>query len=105
MKNKGFTLVELLVVIGIIALLVSILLPAIRRASENTPAIEAVVTDKVQGLTEYNNPTYRVEVDTGNGKIWYEANKVWDQINIGDTYTFKLRGQSVVEVQRKRVER
>jgi prepilin-type N-terminal cleavage/methylation domain-containing protein/prepilin-type processing-associated H-X9-DG protein len=72
-RRKGFTLVELLVVIGIIALLIAVLLPALKRAKEQANQVKCMAQVKqiVTSMMLYTTDN--------KGSFFYPP-------SIGDTY-------------------
>jgi len=74
-RTKGFTLVELLVVIGIIALLVSILMPALGRARELAKRIQCA--SQLNGIGKAIM-MYQNEYRDANPKAWRSnRNNAW----------------------------
>jgi prepilin-type N-terminal cleavage/methylation domain-containing protein len=68
-RRKGFTLVELLVVIGIIALLISVLLPALGKAREQAKATQCLSNLRQLGLG--------LQLYRGDNKDYYPPKKLF----------------------------
>src|SRR5450756_2604093 len=73
-RSCGFTLVELLVVIGIIALLISILLPALSRARESSKTVVCLANLRsiMQACTIYSSENQEYMLPGGySGSMWW----------------------------------
>ena len=90
MKRKGFTLIELLVVISIIALLMSILMPALARVRELASRVVCGTNlsgiGKAMGIYANNNESGRFPRAGGRNSI-LGAVTAWDAVAEADAFT------------------
>jgi len=78
-KPRGFTLVELLVVIGIIAVLISILLPTLAKAREQANAVKCMSNLRQVGIS------LQLYANQNSNYLWPEEAPGWDWTNTATT--------------------
>lgn len=91
-RRRGFTLVELLVVIGVIAVLISILLPALNKARESARMIECSSRARtvMQAVFMYINDNHGAMAGSTNG-----ASQIWPVQPLNVVYFYQPGTQNI----------
>jgi prepilin-type N-terminal cleavage/methylation domain-containing protein len=88
--RRGFTLIELLVVIAIIALLMAILMPALRRVKEQAKMI------KCQGNLKQWNIIASIYTEDNDGKFWDSDDNTqayWFIVHMEERYQSRIKNK------------
>jgi len=89
-KQKGFTLIELLVVIAIIAILLAIIMPAMRKVKEAAKEVSCRSNMRSVGLAVLmylvDNERKLADPRNANRFLWYDSSGNLRKTNDNDAY-------------------
>ncbi|OGV48551.1 MAG: hypothetical protein A2X49_15300 [Lentisphaerae bacterium GWF2_52_8] len=91
-KKKPFTLIELLMVVGIISILAALLLPALKQAQESGRSIQCLSNLRNIGMAEtYYCNDYNGYFTRGGWTLWYDSAADWATVAASNPMKYALK--------------